>query len=181
MLDNQLIQLIRNTIQPQLIVAGLPASMVQAQSFQPTQQGAFIAAATYLHKLGDTRIGWPYKVNIWDVVTKQEVVTDQTVYQTMFQMSCLFTQQPGNVNQYTASDVLNLMVYCLQTDLTVQTFSANGVGILQVNKIDNPYFSDDRQRWEANPNFTFTLTHNQIINANEPFTTDIDFKILPLT
>lgn len=177
MLDNQLIELILSTINPQLVVAGIPGTPI-AQGNQPTQQGVFKKPAAYLHKIGDHRIGWPEKVYQWDGAVERS--TDHTAYQTMFQVSALATQDPSDVNQLTASDVLNLVTYCLQTDVTVSTLSAQGVGILQINNLDNPYFVDDRGRWEASPSMTFTVTHAQIINTTAPYTDLVHFTTLPV-
>lgn len=180
MLDNQLIILLLNTINPQLTAAGIPGTPIAA-SYQPTQQGVYNEPAAYLHKVGDVARGWPEKTYVWDDVLQQETYTETQIYETSFQISSLAIQWPGNVTQMTASDVLNLILYTLQNDITIQTLQAQGVGIYKVGDIRNPYFIDDVGRFEANPSLDFTLVHKQIISVAAPYTTDVEVTILPVT
>lgn len=179
MFDNQLIALILSTLNQQLVVAGIPGMPI-VQANQPTNQGVLQEPAAYLHKVGDHRIGWPEKIYVWNENTQQEENHDRTSYQTMFQISTLATQVAGNVSQLTASDYLNLISYILQSDVTIGILSANGVGILHIGQIANPYFKDDRDRYEASPSLTFTLTHNQVINTTAPYTEIVNFNLLPI-
>lgn len=176
MLDNQLFTLILDTVNPQLLAAGIPGvPLVQAD--QPTQQGVFIEAAAYFHKLGDVRRGTPEKLDIYDPVKQVENHTESQVYETMFQVSSLFTQNPANPTQFTASDVLNLIAYTLQSQMTVESFAAQGVGIYRIGDVPNPYFKDDRARFEGSPNLDFTLTHTQTITTTVPVVTTFNFNI----
>lgn len=179
MLDNQLIQLILTTLNSQLAAVGIPGIPV-VQAYQPTQQGVETQTAAYLFKLGDVRVGFPQEKNVWNTGTMEEDTSMVQTYQTSFQISALSTQDPNNPNQKTASDILNLISAILQNSQTTQAFSAVGVGILKVKDVRNPYFTDDRGRHEANPNFDFTLTHTQVISYTSPFTTTVDFNLTPV-
>lgn len=101
--------------------------------------------------------------------------TESTVYASTFQCSALATQNPANTESLTASDIANLAAYVLQSAATIAAFEAQGVGVLRVPDVRNPYFTDDRQRYEASPSFDFTLTHRQTIITTVPIVTETEF------
>ena len=177
MLDNALITLIRNTIIAQEAVAGIPGTPIK-QAFQPTQQGVDKTPAAYLHKVSDHRLGSPHRSDIWDADEEKMFHTETQQYETRFQISVLATQNPSDTTAYTASDILNLIVYILQSSKTIQTLEAQGVGILRVLEVRNPYFSDDRARYEAAPSFDFIVTHKQIVTSEEPVLQSTELIIL---
>lgn len=100
------------------------------------------------------------------------VHTETQNYETTFQLSALATQNPATPSQYTASDLVNLCAYILQSNTAIATFEAQNVGILRVTEVRNPYFMDDRDQWEASPSFDFTLTHQQAITTSTPIVSD---------
>ena len=99
-------------------------------------------------------------------------------YETTFQLTALATQNPANTTSITASDILNYAASVLQNMTTIQTLENSNVGILKIGDVRNPYFSDDRQRYEASPSFDFTLTHKQTILTVSPVVTETVFQIL---
>jgi len=106
-----------------------------------------------------------------------EVTVEEQVYESTFQVSALATQDPANPNQLTASDIVNYGAYIMQSGVTVAAIEAQGVGILKIGDIRNPYFTDDRQRYEASPSFDFTLTHKQVIISAPPILSGETFNI----
>ncbi len=176
MFDNQLIALIISTLIAGEAVADIPNTPI-LQAFQPTQQGVNVDPTLYLFKVGDRRFGWVERKDVWDegamVMRHQE--TQQ--YETTFQISALATQNPKTPNAYTASDILNLAAYILQSADAIATLEAQGVGILRVTDVRNPYFSNDKQRNQASPSFDFTLTHKQVILSLVPIVTTTEFNI----
>lgn len=103
--------------------------------------------------------------------------TESTQYASTFQCSALATQNPANTESLTASDIANLAAYVMQSAATIMALEAQGVGVLRVPDVRNPFFTDDRQRYEASPNFDFTLTHRQTIITTVPNVTETDFVI----
>lgn len=177
MFDNVLIKLVIETIIAQEIIAGIPELPV-SQAFQPTQQGVNKAATAYMHKLGDRRIGSPYRADVYDPVQSLEIHTELQQYETDFQFSVLSTQDPSDTTQKTASDIVNLIAYILQSSATIAALEARGVGVLRIQEIRNPYFKDDRDRFESNPSFDITFTHKQIISSSIPILQTTEFIIL---
>jgi hypothetical protein len=104
--------------------------------------------------------------------------TETQQYISTFQMSALATQDPSNVESLTASDILNYGVYVMQTGSTIASFEAQGVGILNIAQVRNPYFSDDRVRYEASPSCDFRLTHKQIVTSVIPVILSDELQVL---
>lgn len=177
MFDNQLIALTISTIIAQESIAGISGTPIK-QAFQPTQQGVNTQPTAYMYKIGDRRRGYPFRSDEWDVDNEVMIHTEKQAYETTFQISALSTQNPSTPNQYTASDILNLIAYILQSQATVTALEAQEVGILHVGDVRNPYFLDDRQRFEASPSFDFTLTHYQTIISTVPILVTEEFQIL---
>lgn len=189
MFDNQLFQLIISNLNSQLAVANIPGVII-AQAYQPVRQGVqplpeqgIPAPAAYLYKVSDLRDGFPLNSCVYDTVNKVEVYTQQQVYHSTFQLSALSVQDPNAADattRYTASDIANLLSSLLQSAITVQTFNAAGVGILDIKAVRNPYFVDDQDRFEASPNFDFTVVHTQTLSQNVPFVSIVNLNILPV-
>jgi len=106
------------------------------------------------------------------------VYTEIEQYETTFQISGLSTQNPANTTQLTASDIVNYASYVMQSLATITALEAQNVGILRILDIRNPYFSDDRVRYEASPSFDFTLTHKQTIITVQPVITEFEVQLL---
>lgn len=159
--------------------AGIPDVIVK-QSFQPTQQGVNTKPTAYLHKIMDNRYGFPEWSEVWDADSETMIHGDVQQYQTTFQMSALATQDPSVPSNFTAADILNRVAYILQSQPTIATFESQGVGILRVTDIRNPYFTDDRERNEASPSFDFVLTHKQIIMSTSAIITKTELNILEI-
>lgn len=96
----------------------------------------------------------------------------------LFQITALSTQDPANPNQLTASDLANLAAHIMQSTDTVAQLEAKGIGVLKVKQVRNPYFVDDRQRYEASPSFDFTISNQQTTITGVPIVSETDFQLL---
>lgn len=179
MLDNELIALIISTIIAGEANAGIPNTPIK-QAFQPTNQGVNTGPTAYMFKVGDRRIGFPYRADVYDSMAGAMTHTELQQYETTFQISCLSTQNPANTTQYTASDIINLVAHILQSDTTISTLITEGIGILRIQSVRNPYFTDDRNRNESSANLDFTLTHKQIIFSSTPIIDTACYNIIPI-
>ncbi len=175
MLDNALIAIVISTIIAGESAAGIPGTPIK-QAFQPTLQGTNTQPTAYLYKIGDRRVGFVSRSDVWE--TDRMVHTEQQIYETTFQISALATQNPKTPTQYTASDILNLIASILQSSVTIASFEAEGVGIEHISEVRNPYFLDDRQQNEACPSLDFTISHSQIITTTTPVITETVLNIL---
>lgn len=176
MLENDLFTLIISTIQAGLTANGMPDIKIK-QSYQSTQQGTNTAPTLYLNKLFDKLYGNPEKKNEWDPDTVTMVNTQTQFYESPFQGMAIATQDPSNLSAPTATDIANLAANILQSDSTIQTLRASGVGIQKITQVRKPQFIDDRNRFEAGPNFDFTVTWEQDILSTTPIVETFEYDI----
>jgi len=172
------------------------------QAYQPTQQGVNSVPTIYLYKLFDERVGSVRRRSRWawaDLATEdldtiitedgQPIGTDggdmgsmgheeMQQYATHFQLSALAVQDPANLESLTASDILNYATAAIQGNAFMTAMRDNDVGILRVGQIRNPYFLNDRDRFEASPSFDFILTHKQVIVSTAPVVETIETQII---
>lgn len=183
--DNALFTLILTVLNGQLADVGLAGTVI-VKAYQDVREGVEASPlnaptkSAYLTKLFDKRDGFPREDYIWDDINEIEVRTQLQLYHSTFQLSALAVQTPGNTTQLTASDVANLIAALLQNANTMRLFQAQGVGILAITDIRNPYFLDDRDRYEASPSFDFTLVHNQVLTKSVPFSDTVTVTLLPV-
>src|SRR4051794_18389311 len=113
-LDNQLFALIISTLVAGEAAAGITGTPIK-QAFQPTQQGVNTAPTAYIYKIGDARLGSPAKKDQYNSDTNRMVHTETQQYESTFQINTLASQNPNTPERYTASDILNLISYILQS------------------------------------------------------------------
>lgn len=178
MMDNELIRLFLPIIQVGLIDAGY-VDVIVKQNNQPTQQGINTTPTVYFSKVTDHRYGWPRRSDKWNANLNRIDHTESQIYETTFQIQALVLQDPANPS-YTASDLVNEVAHIMQSDKTIAILKSAGVGIYRITDIRNPYFVDDRDQFEASPNFDFTLTHQQIRVSTTPKVDDIKSDIYPI-
>lgn len=165
--DNDLIRMFLPIINAGLIADGFTGVTVM-QSNQPTQQGTPTAPTVFFFKVGNKRYGFPWWGDMWDPVHSVEVHTEIQYWETTFQISALTLQRPYNTYSYTASDLVNEVCWIMQCADTVEKLIAQGVGVLRVSEIRNPYFTDDMDNFEASPSFDFVLTYTNTRVNNVP-------------
>lgn len=176
MLDNQLIALIFQILDAGAAAAGIP-TVLYKQSYQPTKQGANSVPTCYLNKLFDEVYGSPLRLDQWNEDKTEITHTESQQYATHFQLTALAYQDPSDVNSKTASDILNLSRYTLQSDVGIQSFQAAGVGIQRVTQVRNTPFLDEHNNWEYQPSFDFIITHKQTITSTTPVIKSTDIEI----
>ena len=176
MTDNELIRLFLPIIQDGLLEGGYN-NVDTKQANQPTQQGINTQPTVYFFKVSDHRYGFLRRGDVWDSQANQMVHTELQMYETVFQVSALVAQNPKTPNKYTASDLVNEVAAIMQSDKTREKLWLRGVGILRVIEITNPYFSDDRDQFEASPSFTFTLTYPRARVSANPVIQSFEYDI----
>jgi hypothetical protein len=157
MTDNELISLLAGQMDAAVAAGGWPYLTIQ--KYQPTQQGIPSQPAVFFEKLFDHPYGSPcnYLTLNSDQMAFSE--TSVQVYESLFQISTLVIQDPEKLWLPTASDVANYIKMYLATPTSRAVFMAQNVGVLRVTSVRNPYFEDDRHRFEAHPSFDINLTY----------------------
>ncbi len=175
MRDNELIRLFIPIIRSGLQDAGFTDVQIAA-SYQPTQQSINTASTVFFHKIGDHRYGFVYRNDEWDSENERMVHTEMQQYETTFQVDALVISKPA-LPSYTASDLVNEVAAILQSNTAIKELIEHDVGILRITDIRNPYFTDDRDRFEASPSFDFVLTHKQTRISTEPVIESYEFDM----
>lgn len=174
MLDNDLIRKFLPIVNAGLIARGY-TGVTTKQSNQPTQQGAMITPTVYFYKLYDKRFGWVKRDDFWDADLQVMRHRETQNYETTFQFSAMAV-----TNDYTASDLINSVAQIMQSYDTIETLTAQSVGILRITDVRNPYFTDDRDRFEAFPSFDITFNHQQSFTATVPIFDSYGYAIYPV-
>lgn len=163
--DNTLIQLFLPIIRNGLDSNGFNNVVIQ-QANQPTQQGIPKAPTVYFYKTHTKRYGFLGRHDDWDSVGLRMVHNERQYYETTFRIQTLVLQNV-KIPLYTAADLADEVASILQSDKTLAILNAQGVGILRITDIVNPYFTDDMDNFEALPSFDFTLLYlNDRISTN---------------
>ena len=163
MTDNNLIAIIFAIVKTLAPSYGI-GTVIFKQNYQPTQQGTNTAPTAYLHKINDVLRGSPkvsYLKNLDGTISETELQQMETT----FQWSALAIQNPADEAGTTAADILVSLSALMQGQAFIKTIEAQGIGVLKIGKINNPVFTDDKERNEYNPTFDFTLTHKQYYTA----------------
>jgi|SRR5271163_220366 len=176
--DNTLIQLFLPIIQAGLIADGF-TNVVTQQANQPTQQGIPTAPTVYFYKTHTKRYGFLGRNDKWNSMSSMMVHHEHQYYETTFRIQTLVLQSVKNPT-YTAADLANEVASIMQSDATLATLNAQGVGILRVMDIANPYFTDDRDNFEALPSFDFTLLYLNDRTSTTPIIDTYQYGIHPV-
>ncbi len=171
MLDNQLITLLSTQIDAALANAGWP--YIVSQKVQPEQEGVPTTPTVFFQKLDDHEYGqqsseFTYRPSPGDFEAKE-----MQVVVTMFQVTSLVIQNPSDLSIPTASDVLQQIKMYLQHRITMATMRAAGASLIRITDIRNPYFVDDKMRYEAHPSFDVHLQHERSVSRSIPAATSV--------
>lgn len=173
MTDNELLELLVTTMMAAVTWAGWtytpPGGTVAApypviQKQQPTQEGITYSPAVFFEKLFDVPFGFAKVKNSYNsgtgVMTQMELQPTETT----IQISSLVIQHPNDLSVPTASDVVNSMRAYLTSRVNLANWKTQGVSVLRVRRVENPYFEDDRHRNEATPSFDLVMTYKRAIS-----------------
>lgn len=162
MTDNDLIKAFKPIIST-LLASNNVTDCPVLQANQPARQGVALDKAIYFTKLGDKRYGFVKRSDVLDLPNNKFEHTETQPYETTFQINALSIQPTNNTSYLTASDLVNLVSSIMQSDYAREELRKQGVSIIRVTDIRNPYFIDDKDRYEASPSFDFTLLYNRTL------------------
>jgi len=169
--DNSIIKIFLPILNSALVADGFTNVVVQ-QSSQPTLQGINTKASIYFFKVGSKRYGFLGRNDRWNADDEEMEHVEKQYYESTWQLMSLVLQNPSTANQYTASDLVDESASIMQSDKTRDILNNNGIGILRIQNISNPYFVDDRDNFEASPALEFTLVYlNSRVSNNNYFDT----------
>ena len=175
--DKQLAALFMAQLLPAIQAASGLAGVKLARNFQPRQQGANSSPYAYFYKVGDHRYGHPERKDVFNAQANAFTHTEIQQYESTYQFSAWVPQDPKDVTGLTESDILNVVSGIMQSDALLAAFRAQGVGILRVTDVRNPYIVDDHDQFEAVPSFDVTLTHKRTSVSTIPAVAAYDLNL----
>ena len=175
--DKQLAALFMAQLLPAMQATSGLSGVKLARSYQSRQQGANSSPYVYFVKVGDHRYGHPERKEVWNAQANAFDHWEIQQYETTYQFSAWVPQDPKDVTGLTESDILNVVSGIMQSDALLAAFRAQGVGILRVTDVRNPYIVDDHDQFEAVPSFDVTLTHKRTSVSTIPAVAAYDLNL----
>lgn len=161
--------LMRETLLMALGAAGITGYPVIA-GYQQRGQGR-VDTGLYYFTIGEHNYGWQgaKTVNVdGELVTQEMQVVEHT-----YQIQAFVKERDA---QYSALDLATKARMAVSSRLFTSTLSRYNVGVQRPTSIRSPYFVNDRDQYEANPSFDFTLSHKRYLTQSVP-EAGIDYKI----
>lgn len=161
-----------------LITQGLDKFSVEGWQIRQLQQPLKITTlrpTIFMAKLNSPRIGWQYS---GDVSTKFGVAHTEFYKQEIrFQISALKRRNPADVDEFTSSDVLNVLISFFMSKEGLAAVRMMGYNVFRISRLEEPFFIDDSDTYERNPYFEVSLIINQSYTGDIPGTNKFIPKI----
>jgi hypothetical protein len=157
MLDNELKILLSEQLD--LAVANAGWDFLVVQKDQPHQEGVPDKGTIFFEHLFDVPYGFAKTKLVYDEDIQQFVEVEQQWTRSTFQISALKQENPMDVTAPTASDIANRIRLHMNSRFVAREFIRKNVGLERATEVRNPYFEDDKIRFEAHPSFDVVLTH----------------------
>ena len=173
MIEADLWRAIIGVLRTGLDVQGLNAIAIK-QSFQPRKQGANSQDTIYLFKVTTKRVGsqgrkYEYNENN-DEFDGQENYWIEATYQ----LTPVINRDVSDSSSRTSYDIADLCAAILQSYDARKKLLESGIGILRIGDIRNPFSTNDREQFQQDSNFDFTLTYQQIYSTTVPVADPIE-------
>ena len=174
--DNQVIRQVIAVLNTGLPALGVNGVLV-TRSYQPRQNGVPTGPALFLSKISAPRYGFPGRRDVYNAQRGDFDHTESTWRTPTWQVDGLSTQDPRNLDQLTASDIVEAAADVLQQSSTRNALLQQKIGIQRITNIRENYFIDDRERHEQRPSFDFTLTYRREFTTTVPPVTSFTCKV----
>jgi hypothetical protein len=184
--DNSLFALIADQLDAASALAGWNYLTVSRD--QPSPEGAVTAGTIYLEKQFDNRYGWAQASDVYNPPNPDTPPNPQGTYtktelqwiESHFQISSMVIQNPSDLTIPTAKDVVEYLAAYLNSRVIVRQLAAQGVQVLKVSNVRNPWDKDDRDIYEATPSFDLTVYYQSSISFTIPATNVIQGTDIPV-
>lgn len=125
-------------------------------SYQTGENGRVLKAA-YMFPVTEEPRGWQ------GFKTKQGVTSMTQNQQDTYQIQVFCPDDPSNETQITAIDYANILRGLIQSPQYVAELAKLNIGIQRPTGIRPTFFQNEKDEYEANPNFDFTVSHKREI------------------
>lgn len=153
------------------------------RAFQPRAQGVASGPRFFYFVAGSRRVGFPDKRNVYIPPTPPETeghfeLRQLQQYEVRYQFMALIPQSPEDQTALSEHDALCALADIMAGERFRLALRAQGVGMLRITDVRNPYFTDDKDRFAADPSFDIVLTYpRQRVEINAPISAyDLNIK-----
>jgi len=156
------------------------------QNYDPTQQGRNDTAVVYFVKVGHRRYGWKraraiYVETIPTPPPPAPIGTmryeEMQIIEQRYQFAALVPQDNSRPLLPTSADVLDAVAGIINSDRFIAELRARGISVLRITDVRNPYTSNDRDHFEAEPSFDVVFSHQRSRADVEPVVIGYDLNI----
>ncbi len=162
--DLQVFILIKSIIDNFLVNQGVTGVSVK-QNYQPTMQGTPEGPAVFVHSINTNRYGHAIEKNVYNETTELFDQSNEFWRRKSFQVMARVQLNPTDENQITAADLVNMVADSLNMSDTRQTLLSSDIGIERITQVREPYIVNEKERFESEPSFDFTLSYRKIYNS----------------
>lgn len=150
--------------------------VVVLRGYQPHAQGRLSAPNIQLVKLFDTRIGQPFKTNLYRPDSQDFLHREIQQMESTFQVMAFMQENAKDEQSLTASDLCNVAANILAHDDTLFALGKQGLHPARFSPIRAPQFENEKGVYEANPSFDLVLTHRFITESVAPAAQTLEGK-----
>jgi hypothetical protein len=176
--DNELKILVAGLLEEAVAASGWTYPVIQKN--QPHQEGMPEGPSVFFEKLFSTQYG--FAKSDYSYVPAEDVFKEKESqwFQTTFQISSFIQEDPKDITLPTAADITERLRMLIGSRATVRKLKIANVGMYRVTEVRNPYFEDDKLRFEAYPSFDIVLTHIRSIENDIGVVRSAEIEVYPV-
>jgi len=137
------------------------------QNYQPTQQG-IDERAVYLEVVNKSFRGWAHTKADHIQADEQFIEKERQLVQVDIQVMVFSPKDPEQPSLPTAFDIASTLRAYLLSRNTIGRLQKRGIGVLRTPEAYNPKIVNDREQFQAHPNFLLSLTGASEITFRTP-------------
>jgi len=173
MTENDIWAILKTTFEEALTAAGL-TDVKYKRAYQPRQQGAIVGPALYCFKLTNHRYGWQSRKDEYNEADDDFDTSESRVIETTFQVSSEADEDPADTSLPTAFDIVEEVSSYLNTKSVRLQLKEQGLNIIRILDIRQPFFKNESDRFEQEPSFDFTISYQKATISKTPKVTEFE-------
>ena len=175
MTDNELMAELVGTIKDGFPIYSMPEPNQVRQSYQPKSHGTPSPPFVYIHRISSHRYGFQSSRSM-DMLGEQIETETQTI-EKVFQIGGEALEETPTLAELTAYDYVENTSIILNSQYARERLKLAGICLLRITDIRNPYFMNERERYQQDPSFDFTVIYTQTRSRIIPSIESIDGTI----
>jgi len=175
MTDNEFWQILSGILTP--LVTGIEPTITLVNGFQPNAQGAPLNPLVSFFIISTKRYGWQGSSDTYNELVDDFDHSENWIVERTIQVSAMVKQDPENLDQITAFDIVNALSALLQSDSVIRLLKAAKIGILRVTDIRETFINDESAQHTETPSFDFIVTYSNKAETKAPVVIELNATI----